>query len=420
MKDVVALVLAGGAWRSLSILAERRAKAAIPFGGMYRIIDFVLSNLMHSDIELVGILAQYKPSSLIDHVGVGSSWDLFGRTRAVKILPPYKGQEESDWYRGTADAVYQNLNFIRDYDPHYVLIAAGENIYSMNYRPLLQFHQEKQADCTLVCNPLPAQNAHRFGIVSLDQDQKIVDYQEKPKTISGDYYSASIYVFTTEFLLEKLAADAAKLQSRHNLADDIIPDMLANHDRFYGYVFDGYWAYCGNVDEYWQTNMQLLHEPSPINLWEWGVRTNLEDRNVGGHRPALFLPPATVRHSLISSGCNICGTVENSVLSPGVVVEAGAVVRNSIIFHECVIQADAVVDKVISDKDVSIGAGAQVGVGDESVSNEKWPDLFHSGITLIGKEAKLGAGIRVGRNCLIYPGTSVRDGRNIPSGGEVR
>jgi glucose-1-phosphate adenylyltransferase len=420
MKKVVAMVLAGGAWGSLGILAERRAKAAIPFGGMYRIIDFVLSNLMNSDIERVGILTQYRPASLIDHIGIGASWDLFGRTRAVKVLPPYKGQDDSDWYKGTADAVYQNLNFIRDHHPKHVLVLAGENVYSMDYRKLIQYHQEKNAECTLVCNPLPAPNPHRFGIMSLEQDGRVRSYQEKPATISGEYYSAGIYVFNTEFLLEKLAADATRQEAKHNFADDIIPDMLRCQNRFYGYPFEGYWAYCGTVEEYWQANMDLLEEPSEIDLCNWNVRTNLEDRNVSRHQPALLFPTTSINQALISSGCIISGTVERSILSPGVIVEEGAVVRSSIIFHECVIKKGAIVDKVISDKDVVIGESSHIGIGDESISNEQFPEYFHSGITIIGKEAKLGKSLHVGRNCLIYPGVYIQDSLKIRTGKVVR
>jgi glucose-1-phosphate adenylyltransferase len=417
MEKVVAMVLAGGMWGSLGILAERRAKAAIPFGGIYRIIDFVLSNLMNSDINRVGILTQYKPASLIDHIGIGASWDLFGRTRSVKILPPYKGLKDSDWYKGTADAIYQNRTFISDYQPDYVMVLAGENIYAMNYREVLQFHREKKADCTLVCNRLPAPNPHRFGILSLDDDSRVSSYQEKPATISGDFYSAGIYVFTTEFLLEKLAADAERRNTKHNFADDIIPDMLRAQDRFYGYPFDGYWAYCGNVNEYWQANMDLLAEPSRIDLNAWNIRTNLDDRNVSGHQPALFLASASVDQSLISAGCTISGTVEKSILSPGVIVEKGAIVRNSILFHECVIKQGACVDKVICDKDVFIGPDSQIGVGETTTPNECFPEYLHSGITVIGKDAKLGKGTTVGRNCVIYPGVVLREGFEMQSGG---
>lgn len=420
MKNVVAMVLAGGMWSSLGILAERRAKAAIPFGGMYRIIDFVLSNLMNSDIERVGILAQYRPASLIDHVGVGASWDLFGRTRIVKILPPYKGQDDSDWYKGTADAVYQNLNFIRAYDPEYVLVLAGENVYSLDYRDVIRYHQEKGAECTLVGNALPTQHAERFGILSLDSDGRVAAYEEKPHNISGDFYSAGIYVFNTEFLVGKLNDDAKRQESRHNFADDIIPDMLANHERFYGYPFDGYWAYCGTVDEYWQANMELINEPSRIELNAWNIRTNLEDRNVSGHQPPLFLPSSRVQQALVASGCRISGTVERSILSPGVVIEEGAIVRDSIIFHESVIQKDAVVDQVICDKDVMIGEGAHIGSGDTSTPNTRYPDAYHSGITVIGKDVQIGKHVRVGKNCLLYPGSAVQDNEEIQSGGVVQ
>ena len=420
MKTIVAMVLAGGAFSSLGIMAGRRAKAAIPFGGMYRIIDCVLSNLTNSNIEHVGILAQYRPGSLIDHIGSGASWDLFGRTRAVKILPPYKGEDDSDWYKGTADAVYQNLNFIRDQNPSEVMVLAGENIYSMDYQNVIRYHREKQADCTLVCNPLPTPNPQRFGLLTLDGDGRVASYLEKPNTIIGDYYSAGIYVFRTEYLLERLAADAMNPESRHNIADNITPDMLQRGDRFYGYVFDDYWAYCGSIEEYWQTNMDLLDESSKLDLWKWNVRTNLDDRNVGGHQPAVMLPGSNVVQSLVSTGCRISGTVENSVLSPGVIVEAGAIVRNSIVMHETVIGKGAILDRVIADKDVVIGEGARLGIGDASIVNTTFPEFVSTGLTLLGKEARVGHHASIGRNVLVYPGSSVPADKEIESGDIVR
>ncbi len=420
MKKIVAMVLAGGAFSSLGIMAGRRAKAAIPFGGMYRIIDFVLSNLTNSDIEHVGILAQYRPGSLIDHVGSGASWDLYGRTRTVKILPPYKGEDDSDWYKGTADAVYQNLNFIHDQNPSEVILLAGENIYSMNYQDVIRFHREKQADCTLVCNPLPTSNPQRFGILSLEEDHRVASYQEKPNTILGDYYSAGIYVFRTEYLLERLAADAMNPESRHSIADSLTPDMLQRGDRFYAYAFNDYWAYCGSFEEYWQANMDLLDGSSKLNLWEWNVRTNLDDRNVGGHQPAVMLPGSNIVQSLVSSGCRISGTVENSILSPGVIVETGAVVRNSIVLHESAIKKGAVLDRVIADKDIEIGEGARIGIGDASVVNKTFPEFVSTGLTLLGKDARVGHHASIGRNVLVYPGGSVPDSKEIESGDIVR
>ena len=420
MKKIVAMVLAGGAFSSLGIMAGRRAKAAIPFGGIYRIIDFVLSNLTNSNIEHVGILAQYRPGSLIDHIGSGASWDLFGRTRAVKILPPYKGEDDSDWYKGTADAVYQNLNFIRDQNPSEVMVLAGENIYSMNYQDVIRYHREKDADCTLVCNPLPTPKPQRFGLLTLEEDGRVASYLEKPNTIIGDYYSAGIYVFRTEYLIERLAADAMNPESRHNIADNITPDMLQRGDRFYGYVFDDYWSYCGSIEEYWQANMDLLDESSRLDLWKWNVRTNLEDRNVGGHQPAVMLPGSTVVQSLVSSGCRIGGTVENSVLSPGVIVETGALVRNSVVLHETMISKGAVLDRVVADKDVVIGEGARIGVGDASIVNKTFPEYVSTGLTLLGKDAHVGHHTSIGRNVLVYPGRSVPDSAEVESGATVR
>jgi len=410
MKKIVAMVLAGGAFSALGIMAGRRAKAAIPFGGMYRIIDFVLSNLMNSETDYVGILAQYRPASLIDHVGGGASWDLYGRTRGIKILPPYKGETDSDWYRGTADAVYQNLNFIRDHQPSEVLILAGENVYAMNYQEVLNYHREKQADCTLVCNPLPTKNPHRFGIISLDQDGRIATYHEKPATITGDLFSAGIYVFNAEFLMKKLAEDAANPSSKHNFADDIIPSMLRAGDRFYGYTFRGYWAYCGTLDEYWQANMDLLNEPTALDMWKWNIRTNLDDSNVSGQHPALCLPTSKVKRALISPGCKISGTVENSVLSPGVIVEEGAVVRDSIIMNGTVIRRGAIVNRVIADKGVQIGAGVKIGEG-ETLSESAVSDL-----TLIGKEVTIGDSTQIGTRVLINHGKVIEPNQRIESG----
>ncbi len=420
MKKVVAMILAGGTFSSLGILAERRAKAAIPFGGMYRIIDFVLSNLMNSDVEHAGILAQYRPASLIDHIGSGHSWDLSGRTRAVKILPPYTGKEDADWYKGTADAIYQNLNFIRDHHPDEVLVLAGENVYSMNYQLLLRYHREKQADCTMVCNRLPARNPHRFGIMSLAEDGQVTSYQEKPDIISGDYYSAGMYVFNAEFLINKLTADAHCQESRHSFAYDIIPDMVQSQDKFYGYPFDAYWAYCGTVEEYWQSNMDLLSASPRLTLWNWTVRTNLDDRNIGGHQPAVLSSTANVSQSLISSGCEVHGTVEHSILSPGVLVEEGAEIRNSILFHESLVHKQAVLDRVIVDKEVVVGEASRIGQGDVSVVNEKFPDDVCSGITVLGKDVKIGTSVTIGRNTLVYPGISLEDHAEIASGRVVR
>lgn len=421
MRKTVAMVLAGGAFGSLGILSVRRAKAAIPFGGMYRIIDFALSNLTSSEIEHVGILAQYRPASLIDHIGGGASWDLYGLRRVVKILPPFKGETDSDWYRGSADAVYQNLNFIRDYQPSEVIVLAGENIYSMNYQQVLAYHRDKQADCTLVCNPLPTANPQRFGILSLNQDGRVASYQEKPQTIAGDYYSAGIYVFNTEYLLKKLTEDAANHHSKHNFADDIIPAMLRAGDRFYGCVFKGYWAYCGTIDEYWQANMHLLDDSTDLDLWKWQIRTNLDEHDVTGHQPTLFLPTSQVKRSMVSPGCKISGTVENSILSPGVIVEKGAIVRDSILFNQCVVKKGAVVDHVISDKSVMIGEGAQIGVGDmTAVPNANFPEMFFSGVTQVGKESNIGAQARIGRNVLIHPGTVVEQARQIESGSTLK
>jgi len=416
----MAMVLAGGTVPALRILAERRAKAAIPFGGIYRIIDFALSNLMNSRINLVGILTQYNPSSLIGHVGIGTPWDFVGRTRYAKILSPYKGVKDSDWYRGTADAVYQNRNFIEDHNPDYVLVLSAEHIYAMDYSPVIELHIDKKADCTIVCKKLPVPDPSRFGILDLDEDRKVLRYEEKPQTPQGAYYSLGIYVFNTDFLLDKLQEDAEQANSLHSFAYDVIPNLVQSY-HVYAYIFDGVWEYCGSIAEYWRANMNLLKERPEIDLWNWPVRTNLEDGNIGDRPPARFDPSAEIVNSLISPGCLIQGKVERSILSPGVTVEKGAVVRDSVVMHNTQIEANARVDKAILDKDVWIQANTLIGTEDLGTADFPYPAYFTSGVTVLGKSVKIGEGIRIGRNCFIYPGITISkpEYSEIPSGSSV-
>lgn len=416
-RRVIAMVLAGGRVPALHILSQKRAKAAIPFGGIYRIIDFALSNLMNSRINIIGILTQYKPSSLMDHVGIGASWDFIGRTRYVRILPPYKGEEDSDWYRGTADAVYQNINFIEDHHPDYVIVLSAEHIYSMNYSFVIDFHMSKKADCTIVCKKLPVLNPSRFGILDIDTEGRVLHYEEKPQIPKGNYYSLGIYVFNTPFLLERLKEDAEWKDSSHSFAYDIIPNLVGKY-RLYAYPFTGTWEYCGTIDEYWRLHMDLLKDQPEIDLWNWPIRTNLEDRNISDRPPARCDPSAEVINSLISPGCLIKGRVERSVLSPGVVVEKDALVSDSVIMHDTQISTGALVDKVVADKDVWIGAHAIVGTGNLQVANVAYPSYFYTGVTVLGKSAKIEDHVQIGRNCLIRPGVVVSKSKysEIPSG----
>jgi glucose-1-phosphate adenylyltransferase len=415
------MVLAGGIVPPLNILSTSRAKAAIPIGGIYRIIDFALSNLMNSRINIVGILTQYRPGSLIDHVGIGASWDFVGRTRYAKILPPYKGVEDSDWYRGTADAIYQNINFIQDHNPDYVLVLSAEHVYTMNYTPLMEFHIDKKADCTLVCKKLPVSDPSRFGILKTDEEGRVLLFEEKPQIPEGDSYFLGVYVFTTNFLLEKLQEDAERSNSSHSLVYDIVPNLVQKN-QLYAYKFTGTWEYCASIVEYWKVNMGFLDEKPAIDLWECPVRTNLEDRNVGDRSPARFDSSAEVINSLISPGCVIKGLVERSVLSPGVIIEKSAIVRDSVIMHDTQIGSHALVENIVCDKDVQIGTHAIVGTGNSKIANTTHPAYFNTGITVLGKGAKVIGDVQIGRNCLVYPGVVISRSEyaKIPSGSSIK
>ncbi|MGC9060545.1 MAG: glucose-1-phosphate adenylyltransferase family protein, partial [Thermoplasmata archaeon] len=346
MKGTVGMLLAGGVGSRLSILAKKRAKPAVPFAGMYRIIDFTLSNACNSGVNVLGILTQYKPLSLMDHIGSGSAWDYIGRTRIAKILPPRTAEKEFDWYRGTADAIYQNMGFVRDFNPERVLILSGDHIYRMDYSELVNYHKEKNADLTIATMEVPLSEAGRFGIAILDERGKIVEWEEKPKEPKSNIASMGIYVFDTnvlESVLEKkLGVDFGK---------DIIGWMIKNYN-VYAFPFKGYWRDVGTIQSYWEANMDVLNENSGLKIEDWNLRTNLSEMRKGDRGPAYVGAHGSVLNSIVSPGCVIEGKVVHSVLSPGVVVKKGAFVHDSVIMHDCVIGANAVIETVIMDKNV--------------------------------------------------------------------
>ncbi len=424
MVRVLAMVLAGGRVDELSVLTLFRPKAAVPFGGFYRIIDFPLSNLMHSGIEKAGILSQYRSTSIVRHIGIGSSWDMVGHRRGVHVLPPFRGAKASDWYRGTADAVYQNFEFIQEDNPDLVLILSGDHVYKMDYGDVIDFHRANRADLTVAFKQVPIENASRFGLGKIAGDPgepggELLDYQERPSHPEYDWASLTIYVFRTPVLYE-VVEENQRLGKSYEFGRDIIPRMLGRY-RVFGYRFRGYWGYTRTIDEYWQTNMDLLAEPSPIDLDQWEVRTNLDNEGVRLRAPSTFGANAEVVDSFIPNGCQIDGRVERSILFPGVRVGTGAVVRDSILMYDTAVSEKATVDRVITDVQVQIGPGAHIGRGDASVPNRARPDLLSSGITLIGRNAVLPADIRVGRNCILSPNLPAeRFGeREIPSGETV-
>lgn len=421
MKRVVALILAGGQGDRLSVLSEERAKPAVIFGGRYRIIDFALSNCTNSGITRVGVLTQYRPRSLNDHIGIGRPWDLDRQGGGVTLLQPYLGRDSSDWYRGTADAITQNIYFLEETKPELVLILAGDHVYQMNYDALIAYHQENKADVTVPLYEVPMDEAHRYGVLSQDAEGRIVEWEEKPDKPKSNLISMGIYCFNREPLIEALIADSKDPNSSHDFGHDIIPRMVQQAGaRVFGWKFDGYWRDVGTIESYYDGNMDLLEDLPSLNLYD--PETRIRTR-VTGYPPAKVGWRAYMQRSLLDLGCIVNGHVEHSVLSPGVFVEEGAVVRDSIIFDDCRIEAGAIIERSIVDKEVTIGKNAYVGYGDDFSPNTERPDIVNGGVTIVGKRAVIDPYVRIGRNCVIGANVHV-DNRNadgyLPSGTTIR
>jgi len=416
--SVLTLILAGGAGSRLSILGEKRAKPAVPFAGKYRIIDFPLSNAVNSDLYRIVVLTQFRPHSLMQHMGIGDAWDLNRRPpNGLRIWQPYRGRSDQDWYRGTADALYQNRNFIRDDGSDTLLILSGDHIYKQDYRDLIRFHHDKGADLTVAVMNVQQDEVGRFGIMSVDAGQKITRFIEKPKHSESTLASMGIYVFNTKFLLKQLEEDARDKNSAHDFGKNIIPHIV-EMDKAYAYPFLGYWVDVGTIQAYWETSMALLQENPGLDLYDpaWVIHTRSEERP-----PVKCIPPGELINSMASNGCVIKGMVTNSVLSPGVCVEKGAVVRDSVIMNDTIIRAGAVVNCCILDKEIEIGANAQLGTGKDDTPNKLEPANINTGITIVGKRAQIPAGVVIGRNCRIDPSTTPEDyeSKEVPSGGTV-
>jgi glucose-1-phosphate adenylyltransferase len=408
MSKVLAVIMAGGQGERLSLLSQKRAKPAVPFAGKYRIIDFALSNCVNSGISNVAVLTQYRPHSLHDHIGIGKPWDLDRQQGGVHLLQPYIGRQGTEWYLGTADAVYQNLDIIMEARYDYVLVLAGDHVYRMDYGPMIAFHQQRGADVTLGAVVVPIEEGHRFGILETDAEGRVNSFEEKPKDPRGTLGSMGIYVFSRDTLTRVLIEDARAAEtgsppSQHDFGRNIIPAMLARKERVYAYPFTGYWQDVGTVQSYWEAHMELLADKPAFDLYDpsWVIHTRSEERP-----PAHIRSGAQIVSSLISHGCIIKGKVERSVLSPGVIVEENAVVRDSILLFDTIIGAGSVVDRAILDKEVVVGKNCQIGYGDDMTPNKLEPTRLNSGITLIGKRVHLPDNLKVGRNCKI--GTDLR------------
>ena len=357
-KECVAMLLAGGQGSRLYALTEKNAKPAVPFGGKYRIIDFTLSNCVNSGIDTVGVLTQYQPLMLNDYIGNGLPWDLDRAYGGVKILPPYQGKNGADWYKGTANAIYQNLQFIERYDPKYVIVLSGDHIYKMDYGKMLDFHKKTEADCTIAVIDVPIEEASRFGIMSAHDDGRIFKFSEKPKNPDSTKASMGIYVFTTEKLAKYLREDASDESSSNDFGKNIIPNMLAGGEKLMAYPFVGYWKDVGTISSLWEANMDLLGDVPALNIndEEWRVYSRHEP-----HAPQYVGENAIIDNSSVTEGCEIYGEVHNSVIGAGVVIEKGAAVDNSVILDNVTVKRGAKVFYSIIDSGTVIGEDCEIG-----------------------------------------------------------
>ena len=381
-KECVAMLLAGGQGSRLYALTKKTAKPAVRFGGKYRIIDFPLSNCVNSGIDTVGVLTQYQPLVLNEYIGNGLPWDLDRAIGGVKILPPYQGKKGADWYKGTANAIYQNMQFIDKFDPEYVVILSGDHIYKMDYAEMIEAHKKNNADCTIAVFDVPLAEASRFGIMTTDENLRITEFAEKPKEPKSTKASMGVYVFSKDKLFSYLEADEADENSEKDFGKNIIPAMLNAGERLFAFEFSGYWKDVGTIDSLWEANMDLLgSRPAlPLKDKSWRILSRNE-----------ALPPhfvgsgAVISNSVITEGCEIYGTVINSVLSAGVIVEKGATVRDSVILGNVTVKADATVDYSVVDSDTVIGKEAVIG---KNIADAK-------GITLLGGGINVPSGVNV-------------------------
>jgi len=378
-KTCVAMLLAGGQGSRLGILTKKVAKPAIPYGGKYRIIDFPLSNCTNSGIDTVGVLTQYQPLELNAYIGSGAPWDLDISNGGVFVLPPYQKGKSGEWYRGTANAIYQNIAFIEQYNPDYVLILSGDHIYKMDYNAMLNYHIRNGADATIAVREVPWEEAPRFGIMNTDSEDRIIEFEEKPKNPKSNKASMGVYIFTWEKLRRYLEADEADKKSNNDFGKNIIPNMLADKQVLVAYSFKGYWKDVGTIESLWEANMDLLETPMPIDMHD--KRWRIFAKNPG-MAPHYIAKGATVHDSLITEGCEVYGNVNHSILFAGVIIEEGAKVESSVIMPGSIIRRGAVVQRAIVAENAEVGPGAIVG---EETGN----------IAVIGTGISLPAGVHI-------------------------
>lgn len=403
-KEMIAMLLAGGQGSRLGVLTAKVAKPAVSFGGKYRIIDFPLSNCINSSVDTVGVLTQYQPLRLNTHIGIGIPWDLDRNIGGVTVLPPYEKNENSEWYTGTANAIYQNIEYMEGFNPEYVLILSGDHIYKMDYSKMLEFHKANNCAATIAVLEVPIEEASRFGIMNTLDDDKIYEFEEKPANPKSNLASMGIYIFTWKKLRQSLIDDN-KVHANSDFGMHIIPKMLAEGETLYAYRFSDYWKDVGTIESYWQANMELIKTVPEFNFYDnfWKIYTNMENQP-----PQYVAPGAKLKQSIVSEGCEIYGEVYSSVIGPDVTVEEGAVIRDSIIMENVVIKKGAVLDRCIIDRNTVIGEGAVLGMG-ENIPNEKKPNIYNTGITVAGENTVVPPGVKIGKNCVIFGKTEPED-----------
>ena len=419
-KEMIAMLLAGGQGSRLGVLTSKMAKPAVAFGGKYRIIDFPLSNCINSGVDTVGVLTQYQPLKLNTHIGIGIAWDLDRNIGGVTVLPPYEKSENSEWYTGTANAIYQNLEYMETYNPDYVLILSGDHIYKMDYEVMLDFHKASGSEVTIASMPVPIEEAKRFGIVITDENKKIVDFEEKPEHPRSNLASMGIYIFNWKTLKEALVAKAD--QPALDFGKHIIPYCHEKGVPMYCYEYNGYWKDVGTLNSYWEANMELIDIVPEFNLYEeyWKIYTKSD-----------ILPPqyiasnSVVERCIIGEGSEIYGQVYNSVIGCGVVIGEGTVVRDSIIMNQAQIGNNCVIEKAIIDEYTVIGEGTELGTLPEK-ENETQPNIYNHGLVTIGEGSIIPSHVKIGKNAVVsgettsadYPDGILDSGKTLIKAGE--
>lgn len=395
-KEMVAMLLAGGQGSRLGVLTNQVAKPAVSFGGKYKIIDFTLSNCINSGIDTVGVLTQYQPLKLNRHIGIGIPWDLDKNIGGVTVLPPYVSRTNEAWYSGTANAIYQNIPFIDYYEPEYVMILSGDHIYKMDYEMMLNYHKKKKADVTIAVFKVPMDEAHRFGIMNTDDNNRILEFEEKPEIPKNDLASMGIYIFDWKILREALV-NAEINHDNSDFGKHIIPFCLKQNDEIVAYEFEGFWKDVGTLESYWQANMELISLVPDFNLYEayWKIYTKNEIQP-----PQYIADGAVVEICILGEGTEIYGEVYNSVIGSNVTIGKGSIIRDSIIMSDTVIKENSRINRSVISEDVVIGSNVVMGVG-ENIINEEFPSIYNSGISVIGDNTIIPDNVSIGKNCAL-------------------